>query len=314
MTQAGRSILITTSSFGIGGDDLLSRLKKSAYSVVLNPHGRKLTEDEVTQLVLKHRPAGMIAGIEPLTAEVLKNADGLKVISRCGVGTDTVDLEAARRLGIVVTATPDAVTIPVAELTVGLILGVLRRIASVDASIRSGGWERPMGRLLFEKTVGVVGLGRIGTYVSRLLSAFGCLLVGYDPALKTHEVCRLAGLDEIIETSDVVTLHLPFSPENRRIIDRDRIGRMKEGAVLINAARGGLVDEAALADAVRSGRLSGAGLDCFDDEPYRGDLAALPQVVLTPHIGSYAAEARAMMEEQAVDNLLAELGRQGVRT
>ncbi len=314
MTQAGRSILITTSSFGIGGGDLIARLKKGAHSVVLNPHGRKLTEDEVTQLILKHRPVGMIAGIEPLTGEVLKNADGLKVISRCGVGTDTVDLEAARRLGIVVTATPDAVTIPVAELTVGLILAVLRRIASVDASIRSGGWERPMGRLLFEKTVGVVGLGRIGTHVSRLLSAFGCRLAGYDPALTSHGVCRLTGLDKLVETSDIVTLHLPFSPENRRIIDRDRIGRMKQGAVLINAARGGLVDEAALADAVRSGRLSGAGLDCFDDEPYRGELAELPQVVLTPHIGSYAAEARAMMEEQAVDNLLAELDRQGVRT
>ncbi len=314
MGETKRTILITTSSFGAGGDHVLARLRQNARAVILNPHGRKLTEAEVKELITEHRPIGMIAGIEPLTRDVLAAADGLKVVSRCGAGTDTVDMEAARRLGIVVTVTPDAVTIPVAELTVALILGVLRRIHTVDASIRSGGWERPMGRLLFEKTVGIVGLGRIGTYVSRLLSPFGCRLVGFDPALATHEVCRLTGLVELIEHSDIVTLHIPYSEQNRRIIDRERIGRMKQGAVLINAARGGLVDEEALAEAIRAGRLSGAGLDCFDTEPYRGVLTDVPQVLLTPHIGSYAAEARSMMEAQAVDNLLGELDRQGVTT
>ncbi len=312
MAEARRTILITTSSFGAGTDDLLARLREGARTVVLNPHKRKLTEAEVTELVREHRPVGMIAGIEPLTEAALVAANGLKVISRCGAGTDSVDLAAARRLGIVVTATPDAVTIPVAELTVDLILGVLRNTHAADASIRRGDWERPMGRLLFEKTVGIVGLGRIGTYLSRLLSPFGCRLVGFDPALTSHEVCRLIGLQELIELSDVVTLHIPYSRENHWIMDRERIARMKQGAVLINAARGGLVDEKALGEAIRAGRLSGAGLDCFENEPYRGDLVELPQVLLTPHIGSYAAEARAMMETQAVDNLLLELDRQGV--
>lgn len=293
---------------------MLIRLREAGQSVILNPHKRKLSEAEVRDLVREHRPVGMIAGIEPLTERVLADAGGLKVISRCGAGTDSVDLAAAQRLGITVTATPDAVTVPVAELTMGLILGVLRHIHVADASVRRGGWERPMGTLLFEKTVGIVGLGRIGTYLSRLLSPFGCRLVGFDPALAMHEICRLVEMEELLELSDVVTLHLPYSEENHGIINRDRISRMKQGAVLINAARGGLVDEQALAEAIRSGWLSGAGLDCFEKEPYRGDLTELPQVLLTPHIGSYAAEARSMMERQAVDNLLLELGRQGVVT
>jgi D-3-phosphoglycerate dehydrogenase len=309
-----RNILITTSSFGAGGDDLLVRLREAGLTVTLNPHGRKLSEAEVGRLLEEHRPVGMIAGIEPLTGRVLSDAPGLKVISRCGAGMDTVDLEAARRQGITVTATPDAVTIPVAELTMGLILGLLRHIHTADASIRRGEWERPMGTLLMGKTVGIVGLGRIGTYLSRLLVPFGCSLVGYDPALKGHEVCRLTTLDDLIEASDIVTLHLPYSEEVRHLVGRERISRMKQGAVLVNAARGGLVDEEALGEALREGRLSGAALDCFEQEPYRGGLAEFPQALLTSHIGSYAAEARAMMERQAVDNLLVELGRQGVLT
>ncbi len=191
--QSGHTILITTSSFGAGSDDLLTRLREAGQNVILNPHKRKLTEAEVRELVREHRPVGMIAGVEPLTKQVLADAKGLKVISRCGGGTDSVDLAAARQFGITVTATPDAVTIPVAELTLGLILGVLRHIHTADASVRRGGWERPMGTLLFEKTVGIVGLGRIGTYLSRLLSPFGCTLLGFDPALATHEICRIGG-------------------------------------------------------------------------------------------------------------------------
>ena len=167
-----------------------------------------------------------------------------------------------------------------------------------------------MGTLLHGKTVGIVGLGRIGTYISRLLVPFGCRLVGFDPALSTHPVCRVTGLEELVETADILTLHLPYSEENRLIMGRERIFRMKQGAVLVNAARGGLVDEGALEEAIRSGRISGAALDCFEEEPYRGSLIELAQVLLTSHIGSYAAEARAMMERQAVDNLLSELQRQ----
>jgi D-3-phosphoglycerate dehydrogenase / 2-oxoglutarate reductase len=310
--QSGHTILITTSSFGAGNNDLLIRLREAGQNVILNPHKRKLTEAEVSELVRVHRPVGMIAGVEPLTKQVLADAKGLKVISRCGGGTDSVDLAAARRLGITVTATPDAVTIPVAELTLGLILGVLRHIHTADASVRRGGWERPMGRLLFEKTVGIIGLGRIGSYLSRLLSPFGCRLVGFDPAIASHEICRLTDLDELLGLADIITLHIPFSEETRRIINGKRISMMKEGAVLVNAARGGLVDEQALEDALKSGHLSGAALDCFEQEPYLGKLKEFPQVLLTSHIGGYAVEARAMMEKQAVDNLLFELGRQGV--
>ena len=307
-----KTILITTATFDAGGSGLLEQLRAVSERIITNPFGKKLTEAQITALITEHKPVGIIAGVEPITADVLNAADGLLVISRCGAGTDSVDLSAAQRRGIVVVAAPDAVTIPVAELTVGLILGALRQIHRADASIRNSGWERPMGMLLCGKTVGIVGLGRIGTYLSRILSAFGCRLVGHDPALKSHEVCELTDLEELLARSDIVTLHLPYSEGNRHLINQARIRWMKNGALLVNAARGGLVDEEALYDILVSGRLSGAALDCFEEEPYVGRLATLPNVLLTTHIGSYAREARAMMERQAVENLLAELTKKGV--
>ncbi|MBI5630417.1 MAG: phosphoglycerate dehydrogenase [Elusimicrobia bacterium] len=300
-------ILVTTSSFCAADPAPREALLKAGCSVHENPHRRKLTESEVLGLLARHRPAGLIAGLEPLTARVLEAAAGhLTVVSRCGIGLDSVDLPAAERLGIKIFNTPEAPVQAVAELTVGLMLAVLRRVAEADRAVRAGQWKPLMGGLLGTRTVGVVGLGRIGSRVASLVAAFACPVLGFDPREDLPRVSGLkrASLDEVIRRADVLTLHAPLLPETRRLMNRERIASMKRGSVLINASRGGLVDESALAAALEEGRLAGAGLDVFEEEPYAGPLRDIPSAVLTAHMGSAAGESRARMEREAAENLL----------
>lgn len=306
------NILFTLSSFGQYNTSPLTKFGHFDLQAILNPYGRKLTETEVLELIMQYQPIGMIAGVEPLTHPVLEKARNLKVISRCGIGMDSVDLDAAKDLGIVVTNTPDAPTIPVAELSLGMILSLLRRIHISDASIRHGDWVRPIGNLLHGKTVGIIGCGRIGSYLAGLLSSFGCIILGHDPFIDKSYKFSLVGLDKILADADIVSLHIPYNQKNHHFINRRLLSLMKKGAVLINAARGGIVDEEALYDAIQSGHLSGTAIDCFEEEPYSGKLRTLDNVLLTGHIGSYAREGRIMMEKQAVENLLRELQIAGI--
>lgn len=306
------NVLITTSSFGKYDPKLLDKFREVKLRAVINPYHRKLTEKEVSRLIQEHQPVGMVAGVEPLTKQVLEEAKELKVVSRCGIGLDSVDLQAAGDLEIVVTNTPDGPTIPVAELTLGMILSLLRKIHVADASIRQGEWKRPMGNLLFDKTVGIIGCGRIGGYLAKLLIPFGCHTLGCDPACSAGDCFDLVGLPDLLAQSDIVTLHLPYSKSTHHLISAERIQAMKKGAFLLNASRGGLVDERALHTALKSGHLAGAALDCYEEEPYVGPFRELDNVLLTSHIGSYAKEGRIMMEQQAVENLLREFKKIGV--
>ncbi len=299
------NILTTTSSFS--ADNFPKEL-----NIVHNPYGRRLTEEEVKELISKYRPIGMIAGVEPLTRDVIMSAEGLQIISRCGVGTDSVDLDAAAERGIRVTITPEAPMVSVAELTLGLILNLIRKINIIDREVKRGEWKGSKGNLLCGKTVGIIGCGRIGTYVSTLLKAFGCKLLGYDPYIDTHEICEITGFDELIKKSDIITLHIPYTEENKNIIGKKQLDNMKPTALLVNAARGGLVDEDALYKALKNGDIAGAALDCFLEEPYKGPLVDLDNTVLSPHTGSGAVEARLMMEEQAVENLVKGLKEMGM--
>lgn len=305
-------ILITTSSFSSAADTELAQLRGAGYEVVLNPHRRRLSEDEAHAL-LSADVAGMIAGVEPLTRRVLAGAKGLKVVSRCGIGLDSVDLEAARELGIEILNTPDAPSSAVAEITVGLTLTVLRKIALADRQVRAGQWRSLMGRLLSAQVAGVVGYGRIGRRVATLFGAFGCRVLACDPVATTAAPgVTLCGLDELLVQSDIVSLHLPIGPDTAKLMSAARIAQMKKGAVLVNVSRGGLVDEAALHQALVAGHLGGAALDVFEKEPYAGPLAALDQVVLTAHMGSAAEESRAIMEKEAASNLVRGLAAKGL--
>lgn len=303
MASNKANILISTSSFAEYDKSVVDGLLK--FNVILNPYRRTLKEAEIKELLVRYDVCGLIAGTEPLSEAVLNAANGLKVISRCGAGVDNVDLETASKLGIKVFNTPDAPTDAVAELTLGLILDCLRRVSFSDRTIRKGNWAKPMGNLLRGKLVGIIGFGRIGKAVGRLVKAFGADIV-------YHDLVKDAGfgganwveLDELLQLADIVTLHLPLLRAGGYFLDTRRISLMKEGVIFINASRGGLVDEKALYEALKSGKIASAGLDVFEKEPYSGRLIELDNVVLTSHIGSYAVESRILMERQAVDNLL----------
>lgn len=294
-------ILCTTSSFD-------KKLFPSEFEVEFNPYNRKLSEQEVTDLVLRVNPVAIVAGVEPLTKNVLEKAKSLKVISRCGAGIDSIDLEAAKALGIKVVNTPDAATIAVAELTIGLILNMIRQINVSDASIRDGKWHRPMGHLLNGKTIGIIGCGRIGTCVAGLLSNFGCKVLGYDTFLDKHEILELVSLKQLLSQSDIISLHLPYSSDVDGFFGNKEMKQMRQNSFIVNASRGKLLDEDALYENLLNGHLKGAAIDCFEQEPYTGKLKNIKNIVLTAHIGSYAIEARELQEKQAVENLIYELG------
>jgi D-3-phosphoglycerate dehydrogenase len=233
-------------------------------------------------------------------AELLEAADALEVIGRAGVGVDNIDLEAATRRGIAVLNAPGGNTVSTAELAFGLMLAAARRIAEGDRTVREGLWERKRlrGAQLEGKTLGVIGAGRIGTEVIRRGRVFGMEIVVFDPYLTVERASDLGldrvELEELLERADVVTLHVPLNDSTRGMIGAVELARMKDDAILVNAARGGLVDEAALAEALRSGRLGAAGLDVYAEEPPPSESALrdAPNLVMTPHLGASTDEAQ----------------------
>ncbi len=306
-------VAVSTSSFGRDDPAPLRQLREAGYEVRLNPHGRRLRRHETSELL--RDAEGLIAGTEALDAEILAAAAALRAISRCGAGLDNVDLDAAAARGIRVRNTPGPPAEAVAELALAGILALLRRLGEADRDLRAGRWRKPMGRLLRGKTVGIIGLGRVGKRLVELLQPFDTPIVASDPApdaafAARHQV-RWVELERLLAEADVISLHPGAAPGSPPLLGRERLERIRPGAVLINTARGGLVDEAALYDLLAAGKLAGAYLDVFADEPYDGALRELPQVLLSPHIGSYAAEARARMEAEAVANLLEALRGEG---
>jgi D-3-phosphoglycerate dehydrogenase len=308
-----KKILVTTSSFAAEGNIPLREIEASGFKIKFNPHGRRLSEDEAIEFLSDPSVVGMIAGVEPLTKKVLKNAPSLRVISRCGTGMDSVDLAAATELGIAVLNTPNAPVQSTAELTVGLILSVARRIAEADRNLRANIWKPLPGPLLGEASIGIIGLGRVGTTVAGIMQAFGSRVLGYDPVNVTDtQSIEQVSFNTLLAEADIISIHVPLSPSTRNLIGAKEIATMKIGAILINAARGGLVDEGAIAEALESGHLAGAGLDVYAEEPYSGPLTTFEQVVLTAHMGGTAREARAIMEQEAADNLRQGLQKAGV--
>ena len=299
-------VLIATTSFGAEDVRPLRLLEERGIRYRLNPHGRRLTAAEVSMLL--QEADGLIAGTEPLNAEVLREAKRLRVISRCGVGLDNVDLTAAEARGIAVLATTEAATNAVAELTLAGILALLRHLPTLDRRCKAREWKREMGRLLEACCVGIVGLGRIGKRVAELVSTFRAQVVAHDlredrEFARVHRIEYLS-LDSLLRRADIVTLHVNLGPATTGLIRAEQLALMKPGALLINCARGDLVDELALAEAIRTRHLGGAFLDTFGEEPYTGPLLDLPQVLVTPHIGTYTVESRVAMEMEAARNLI----------
>lgn len=295
-------VTVNTASFSAQDTRPIEILRVKGIEPVMNPYKRLMTAQEVVYFCSD--ADAIIAGTEPLTADVLAKLFRLKVISRCGAGMNNVDLKAAQSRGIKVFNTPDGPTEAVAELTLGLMLTMLRRTHEMDRKLRIGVWEKKMGNLLSGKTVGIVGFGRIGQKIAQLLIPFNVQIVYTDiKEIKNLVNAERLELQQLLTRADIVCVHaaaISVLP----LIGVNEIVRMKRGSWLMNLARGGLVDEESLAAALRDGHLSGAVLDVFNKEPYSGPLALIDKVILTPHIGSYAVEARVLMEIESVENLL----------
>jgi D-3-phosphoglycerate dehydrogenase len=297
-------IAITIRSFDESGP-AFERLWENSDIIYINKSGERLNESTLSD-VLKNAE-GVIAGTESLTECVLKSAPYLRVISRVGVGLDSVDMEEANRQKITVFNTPDAPTRSVAEHTIALLLSIVKKIPQYNSRIRKGDYSTESGSLIFGKKIGIVGLGRIGFQVAELASALGCSVQYYDPLLtKVVPVTwmRADTLIELLACADVVTLHASPQPGKKYILDESNISNCKKGAILLNTARGTLIEEQALIQSLDCGRIASVGLDVFPQEPYTGKLLEYDQVIMTPHVASNTREARKEMEMEAVNNLL----------
>ena len=270
-----------------------------------------LTPEQLKETV-KNYDALLVRGKTRVTREILEAAKGLKLVVRAGVGLDNVDLEAASRLGVKVENTPEATTSSVAELTIGLMLAVARRIPEADRTVKGGGWgkEKFMGLSLKGKTLGIVGLGRIGCEVARVARALGMRVIYYDVVDRSAVARELgceptASLEELLRQAEIVSIHVPLTPETRHLIGKHELSIMKPNAILVNTSRGAVVDEEALLEALKTGRLAGAGLDVFEEEPPKNlELLRLPNVVCTPHIGAQTVEAQKEASIQAAKKVI----------
>lgn len=264
---------------------------------------------------LSESDALIVRGRTKVTAEVIRSAGpSLKVVGRAGVGVDNIDLESARARGITVVNAPEAATVAVAELTLGLMLALARQIPTADAGLRRAEWRKAElhGSELSGKTLGIIGVGRIGAAVASRAAAFGMRVLGHDPLLSVGELQRRGteplSFDALLAESDYVCLHLPLTDETRGLIGRETLRKFKPGARLISAARGGIVDEAAVLEALEAGHLAGVALDVYAEEP-PGELPLRrhPNVVLTPHIGAQTREAQSKAALDIAGEVLAAL-------
>lgn len=296
--------LITTVPFGDKNRLPLELLEAAGIEYLINPIGRKLKEDELAEMVADFDV--LIAGTEPITDKVMSRASKLKLISRVGIGLDGVDLLAAERRGIRVSYTPDAPAPAVAELTIGLMLSLLRSVHVSNAQMHRGDWHRYFGRRIPEVTIGIIGVGRIGGRVLRRLAGFGTpriLVNDIHPNLKVAPDLKLEWVDkeEIYSNADVISLHLPLTPHTKNMIRREQLLHMKPDAMIINTSRGGIINEHDLVEVLNSGHLSGAAIDVFEHEPYAGELAQIDRCLLTSHMGSMSIDCRTRMEIEATE-------------
>ena len=304
-------VLVTPTSFGSQDPELKKQLEAAVKEVVYNTSGKPLSSDDLVRLLPD--VDGYIAGLDQIDRVALQAAKQLQVVARYGVGVDAVDLDAAREMGIVVTNTPGANSGSVAELALGVMLTLARNINTAISMTRQGEWPRLRGVSLDGKTVGILGFGAIGQQLARRLVGFGCTVLAYDPyaneeAAEKYQV-ELCEQDEVIARADFLSLHLPTLPETCGMVNADFIARMKPGAYLVNTARGEIVDEDALLAGLESGKVAGAALDAFVQQPPAADHPLLrhERVIATPHMGAHSDGATNTMGWAALKDCLAVL-------
>jgi D-3-phosphoglycerate dehydrogenase len=283
----------------------MEKLQKEFRIRYINATGARLSERDLIEAV--HDTEFIIAGTEAITGNVINASPSLKGIARVGVGIDTIDLKAAQAKKILIMNTPEAPVQAVAEHTVALLLAAMKGIARYNENMRKGRQSIEPGMLLAGKQAGIIGLGRIGHAVASLLSAFGCRIGYFDPFTRVRineGWTSFASLADLAAGSEIITIHAAPQEDGRALLDKNFFSSCKKGVVLINTARGSLIDEAALETALEDGTVSAAGLDVFSSEPYSGPLLNYPQVIATPHVSSNTHESRRAMEMEAVENLI----------
>jgi D-3-phosphoglycerate dehydrogenase len=303
----GYKVLVTPRSFRRTPGQHWERLREAGLEVLESPSERPLREEELLSLV--GDVDAMIVGLDEVTRRVIEAAKSLRIIAKYGVGVDNIDLEAAAERGITVTYTPGANAPAVAELAWGLILALARHIVTHHLQLKGGSLARRTGRELWGKTLGIIGLGNIGREVAKRAKAFEMRVLAYDPYLD-QELAReygaeLCPLERVLSESDIISLHCPLTPETEGIIGPEELELMKEGALLINTARKGLVDEVALYKALKEGRLGGAAFDTFEEEAdLESPLLELENFLASPHAGAATYESILRMADLAASEVV----------
>jgi len=296
-------VLITTVPFGDKNRQPLDVLEDAGIDYLINPLNKKLTEDELSEMVTDFDV--IIAGTEPITKKVMSNAPNLKMISRVGIGLDSVDLLAAEKRGIVVSYTPDAPAPAVAELTIGMMLTLLRSVQLSNMEMHDGKWHRFFGRRLSEVVIGIIGVGRIGTGVLQHLTGFGSprILLNDLVSKKLGKEFNVEWVNKesIYQEADIITIHTPLTIQTKNMVRKEELLSMKDDAIILNTARGGIINEMDLYTVMQSGHLSGAAIDVFDFEPYNGKLREIQRCILTAHMGSMSVDCRTRMEIEATE-------------
>ena len=301
-----KKIFISTTSFGQFSKKPIELLKSNNFEVTVNHFGRKLNKSE--SLELYHEFDGIIAGTEIFDKDVLNKTKKLKVISRVGVGIDNIDLEHARKKGIEIKRSQTQPSLAVAELVLGIIFDLIRKISVHNQEMKKGVWNKKMGSLFSEKTLGIIGLGNIGKTLVKITQGFDLNYLAYDlykdeDFSKTYNV-KYCDLKTLLKKSDFISIHLTLNDKSIGMISENELELMKDEAILVNASRGEIINEDSLIEALSKNRIGGAGLDVYQIEPYKGPLSQFHNVVLTPHIASYAKEIRVAMELESVQNLI----------
>lgn len=297
-------VAISTSSFGESSPEALKLLRLKGIEVKNNPFGRRLTENEIIEHL--QDVDGLLAGLEPLNQNVMSQSKQLKAIARVGTGVANVDFKAAAKHNIKVSNTPDGPTFAVAEMTIAALLSVLRDIPNTNAKMHAGEWPKQVNKSLNGKTLLIIGFGRIGQKFAELASIFQANILVYEPEnVEVPAHYEKVSLDKGLRIADIISLHASGEEE---IIGEQELAMMKGGVVLLNSARGNLINEAALVSNLKSGKVHSAWIDSFWEEPYKGELLNFDNVLLTPHTSTYTEKCRASMEMDAVKNLLIDLG------
>ncbi|HZP95757.1 MAG TPA: phosphoglycerate dehydrogenase [Candidatus Limnocylindria bacterium] len=302
-----KQVLVTWPDYPMDDPRAGARLAPAGIVPVLAPKRGPRTETEIAQLA--RGCFAVIASTDPFTEAVLTQLPDLRLIARVGVGMDSIDIDAATRLGVLVCVARGTNELAVAEHTVALMLAALRRIVQCDRSVRAGEWNRT-GRLtgndLHGKTVGLLGFGVIGRAVANLLRSFDVRLIAFDPAVASDPAVEIVAFDEVLARADILSVHVPLLPTSRHLIGARELALMKRGAILVNTSRGGIIDEASLKAALADGHIGMSALDVFEEEPPSTSflLAATDRTILTPHVAGLTVESIAAMQEHATDAVI----------